>query len=108
MTTNEQMAKSNSGKKLSPLKSIKAYCRYHCCNNEIISWKECSFTNCYLFKYRLGKGSRKQASILHNLSKKPHQDSSQFKIPIPSHKTSLPGSQITSQDVQAKLGEAGK
>lgn len=42
-------------KKLTATQSIKQYCRYSCCANDLISWKECSFSKCPLFPYRLGK-----------------------------------------------------
>jgi hypothetical protein len=45
-------------KRLSPLKSIKIYCREVCSCGEYISWKNCTFTACPLFKYRLGHGNR--------------------------------------------------
>lgn len=46
----------NKGKRaLSPLKSIKNYCKYHCCVGDRKSWVHCNVPNCYLFSYRLGR-----------------------------------------------------
>jgi len=42
-------------KKLTPIQSIKKYCRYDCCANDTMSWKNCSRPACPLFPYRLGK-----------------------------------------------------
>ena len=42
----------------SPLKAIKNYCRYHCCVDDKQSWKECEVTDCFLYKFRLGKSGR--------------------------------------------------
>ena len=46
-------------KRLSPLQSIKKYCKCNCCNNDLESWKNCSVKNCLLYSYRLGHGNRK-------------------------------------------------
>lgn len=51
-------AKKYAGKKLTPLKSIKAYCKEQCCAGDTESWKNCTFTACLLFRYRLGLGSK--------------------------------------------------
>lgn len=45
-------------KKLSPLKSIKSYCKKNCCCDDQISWKRCTATKCVLYPYRLGIGNR--------------------------------------------------
>jgi len=67
------MAKTNLGKQLSPLKSIKAYCKYHRCVNDRGSLVNCSLTNCFLYRYRLGKTGRtlkqKDSSKGHNSEK---------------------------------------
>lgn len=57
---NEDMKKiaDKHSKRLSPLKSIKKYCKLMCCCNDWKSWKYCSFTECFLYKYRLGVGNR--------------------------------------------------
>jgi hypothetical protein len=61
-------------KNLSALKSIKKYCRYECCANDTISWKNCTRIECPLFPYRLGVGNRKinlkRGSIPTNFIKK--------------------------------------
>jgi len=41
-------------KRLTPCKAIKTYCREICCCGDILSWKECTFTECPLFGYRFG------------------------------------------------------
>jgi hypothetical protein len=41
--------------KMTPIKSIKKYCKESCCAGDLKSWKECSVENCPLFRYRLGK-----------------------------------------------------
>ena len=41
--------------KLTPIKAIKRYCKIKCCNEDMLSWKECSVTDCPLYAYRLGK-----------------------------------------------------
>ena len=70
---NEIMGKTNKGKRLSPLKSIKAYCKYHCCVNDRESWANCTLTNCFLYRYRLGHGNRtsksKNSLRVYNFSK---------------------------------------
>jgi len=41
---------------LTPLKSVRKYCLWCCCNNES-EVKQCPATNCALHKFRLGKGN---------------------------------------------------
>lgn len=63
MATNELMyvwTRKYQGKHLSPLRSIKLYCKEQCCCGDTKSWKDCTFTACLLYKYRLGKGTRFQ------------------------------------------------
>jgi len=62
MANNTQLyefARSFRGRRLSPLKSIWAYCKYQCCCLDTVSWQECTFKDCLLWKYRLGKGNKK-------------------------------------------------
>ena len=70
---NSIMAQTNKGQKLSPLQSIKSYCKHHCCCDDRQSWVDCSLTNCFLWRYRLGLGNRgsksKQPSGTHNFNK---------------------------------------
>lgn len=47
-----------NNKQLSPLKSIKKYCKEECCVGDTKSWKECSRTTCFLYRYRLGIGNK--------------------------------------------------
>lgn len=58
-------------KRLSPLKSIKFYCKELCCAGDQKSWRDCSAERCVLWKYRLGVGNRKKGSktALYNLKK---------------------------------------
>lgn len=69
----EKIMKKYANKRLSPLRSIKVYCKEMCCAGDIPSWKECSFTSCFLYRYRLGKGnlhlSRKEHSTQSKASK---------------------------------------
>ena len=47
-------------KKLTPIQSIKFYCRYVCCCNDVVSWRECPVEKCILHKFRLGKRPEKK------------------------------------------------
>ena len=48
-------------KTLSPLKSIKKYCKENCCAGDQKNWKECTATKCFLYPYnRIGIGNRKK------------------------------------------------
>lgn len=42
-------------KRLTPIQSIKQYCKVDCCCNDLKSWKECNRPKCPLFSFRLGK-----------------------------------------------------
>ncbi len=57
-----EILKKHSNKRLSPLKSIKLYCKEVCSCGEILSWKECTFTACPLFRYRFAHGNRAKTS----------------------------------------------
>jgi len=59
-------------KKITPIKSIKFYCKEMCCAGDQKSWKECVFTDCFLFPYRMGrnpfyKGKGHSADFMRNL-----------------------------------------
>jgi len=60
-------------KRLSPLKSIKLYCKEVCSCGELLSWKNCKFDCCPLFKYRFAHGNRakhpEHSSTSENFSK---------------------------------------
>ena len=43
-----------------PLKAIKNYCRYSCCCNDNDAWKNCENENCFLWRFRMGKGVYKR------------------------------------------------
>ena len=67
---------TNKNRKLSPLKAIRLYCKNQCSAGDLKSWKNCTFSNCFLFGYRFGKlnqNSSENRGLLHmNFSKKPH------------------------------------
>lgn len=54
--------KKHKNQKLSPLRSIKLYCKEVCSCGEFLSWKECTFTACPLYRYRFGRGNRSEKS----------------------------------------------
>jgi len=56
-----------NAKKLSPLQSIKKYCKLQCCQNDRESWKNCTLNYCFLWNFRLGK--RNTSQIKSNSSK---------------------------------------
>lgn len=41
--------------RLTRSRSIKLYCKNLCCAGDLKSWKYCSFTSCFLWKFRLGR-----------------------------------------------------
>ena len=49
------MSKYSDKRKLTPMRAIKIYCKEMCCAGDIKSWKECSFTDCPLFRLRSGR-----------------------------------------------------
>lgn len=58
MTTNEQwgrIIKKYKGKRVSRSQAIKNYCKLECCAGDLESWKNCTITNCFLWRFRLGK-----------------------------------------------------
>ena len=42
-------------KRLTRGKAIKLYCKEQCCCGDLISWKDCSQTGCFLWNFRQGK-----------------------------------------------------
>ena len=42
-------------KRLSAAQAIKFYCRYICCANDTVSWKNCPVLRCSLNPHRFGK-----------------------------------------------------
>lgn len=42
-------------KKLTRSRAIRLYCKECCCAGDLKSWKECSFSGCFLYNFRLGK-----------------------------------------------------
>lgn len=51
----EKIQRKFKGKHLTPVRSIKLYCKEMCCAGDLESWKNCTFDACFLFKYRMGK-----------------------------------------------------
>jgi len=47
-------------KKLTPLQAIKQYCKIQCCTGDKESWKECTFKECPLYSFRLGKNTNRR------------------------------------------------
>ena len=68
----EQLKTPYKNKKLSPLRAIKLHCKLECCVNDLKSWRDCTITDCFLWKYRFGtkKGVSK---YLKSSSKQKHQ-----------------------------------
>ena len=57
-------------KKLTPCQAIKHYCRFQCCANDLLSWKECTAKAiCPLYPYRMGK--RPKTKEFQEYTKKP-------------------------------------
>ena len=54
----EKLEEPYRNKRLSPLRAIKLFCKLHCCVGDMESWKNCTITDCLLYRYRLGKGNR--------------------------------------------------
>lgn len=42
-------------KRLTQGQAIKFYCRYSCCANDNVSWRNCLVKDCALYPYRMGK-----------------------------------------------------
>lgn len=91
-----------TSKKLTPVQSIKSYCRYFCANNDLDNWKNCSVETCVLWGYRLGH--RPKVKPFHEYTQK------QVNLPINSTKnnklqnTSTKEPDITlGSDIQNKL-----
>lgn len=58
MDTNEQWYKQVNkikGKRLTRASAIKNYCKLECCAGDLESWKNCDISNCFLYRFRLGK-----------------------------------------------------
>jgi len=73
MGTNEDWEKKREKypKRLTRAKAIKLYCKEECCAGEIDCWKNCAFTNCFLWYFRLGREiSKKCFGVKSNSSKK--------------------------------------
>ena len=48
------MSKSEIEYRLVPLKAIRDYCKYGCCNGDRKSWKDCPIEECSLYPFREG------------------------------------------------------
>lgn len=58
MGTNEDweiLMRKYKGKRITRGRAIKLYCKLECCAGDYESWKNCPITNCFLWKFRLGK-----------------------------------------------------
>ncbi len=51
----ERIRQKFSRRKLTRKQAIRLYCKEMCCAGDIKSWKECTFSNCFLFNFRLGR-----------------------------------------------------
>ena len=51
----EMMMKKYANKKLTRSVAIKLYCKYSCCAGDLVSWGNCTFYACPLWKFRRGK-----------------------------------------------------
>ena len=58
MDTNEQWQKlmrKHGKKRLTRSQAIKKYCKFQCCVGDLESWKNCTITNCFLWRFRKGR-----------------------------------------------------
>lgn len=78
-------------KKLTPVQSIKKYCRYSCCSNDLISWKKCPSSDCPLHGYRLGKRPKKLPfiSYMTKTSRKEKQEPKQAVLRFENQKNDI-------------------
>ncbi len=67
--TMEKMLARHSKKKLTRARAIRLYCKELCSNGDVKSWKECTFFDCFLWRFRLG---REITSLKRNALKKQH------------------------------------
>lgn len=51
----EKIFKKHSKGRIPRGRAIKLYCKELCCAGDIISWRECTFTQCFLWNFRLGR-----------------------------------------------------
>ena len=77
-------------RKLSPMQSIKFYCKHICCANDRESWKNCNAKRCSLFRYRLGKRPIKIpfTEYMKPKSQKASNENKQALLPIKTNKNS--------------------
>jgi hypothetical protein len=56
MSTNEDYEKIRKKypARLTRSRAIKLYCKSQCCCDDLESWKQCSITNCFLWRWRTG------------------------------------------------------
>ena len=79
-----QRINSNPKRKQTPLRAIKDYCKLMCCASDMESWRECTFTNCFLYNFRFGKKSGKIIKPKQDSSKKPEVLPNKLLKPEPS------------------------
>lgn len=65
----EKMMRKYKGKRLTPIRAIRIYCREICCCGDLNSWKQCTFVSCPLFGYRLGKRPKIAHKTVHHAKK---------------------------------------
>ncbi|MFA5723667.1 MAG: hypothetical protein WC979_05395 [Candidatus Pacearchaeota archaeon] len=53
--TIDEIAKKHSKRRLTRARAIKLYCKEMCCAGDLKSWRNCSFYNCFLWQFRLGR-----------------------------------------------------
>lgn len=56
--------------RLTRSQAIKKYCKDYCCAGDLNSWKECSVSSCFLWKFRLGKETLGNSTSFKKSSKK--------------------------------------
>lgn len=57
-------------RRLTRARSIKVYCKEMCCAGDNVSWRDCSFTSCPLWRFRKGKEILTHGSPLNSESAK--------------------------------------
>ncbi len=72
-----------ASKRLTPIQSIKKYCKELCSSSDLKSWKECNFDKCFLFSYRLGKRPLKQPFEAYMSTNTTQKSSTQKQVVLP-------------------------
>ena len=77
----QKLMQKFKGRRLTRAQAIRLYCKHQCCTGDLHSWQNCSFFNCFLWRFRLGR------EILGNKTSFKKQ---RAKHPILEEKQSLP------------------